>query len=646
MKWRRGIEFKERKKNDPHTLDDETPLCIGEISSRCSLCYLRKFWEVTLLSVNICRTRNQKRTPVIPRIRNIFCLTTGFFVYLCCHLASRMSGFAKDPGVGWHIASGNWMLDNCAIPSIDPFLARAGPLPWISDQWGSDLILSLVFRGFGWVGLYNLLFLLYLSAFFLVVYPTVRKRTGSAFIALVVTIFTSKPAEIHFILRPVVVSFLFMALLGAMLSKASKSVDNGNIKPLFGSFLLFLAWANLHPSFAYGLVILVLYLGAAAAWDWFSARKAEGLLRSGSIAVAAILGTLCNPYGWRLHHSILALGSSKFFMRLHQEWMPLDVLESEGGFFVWFFAIMVVAGLVRASKGEKLDGAGFAELVILAFAARSGLAHMRMIPYFFILSAPLLGVSILSLADYIESRTSHLVPGLRERFKLREQSESERASLPMLMGFLFIICIGGTFFGRVAGFPTFNPDPKNSSGFDSSDTDRVLHIPLGPPVSLYPYQAIEYLNELADRWPLVKEGGTQRLAVLNPPEWGGFIALNGGSVVRPLFDDRNTLLGEERYLDYFRAARSCGSLMELAQRLGADFLMIKSSDLTMSGCGLNRPSDTSKMTKLEDKDGELRWADPILQLKPSFKDGVAAVFRVPSLSDVRSERLKAVAKPE
>ena len=108
------------------------------------------------------------------RISHLFCLTTGFFVYLCCHLASRMSGFAKDPGVGWHIASGNWILDNRAVPSFDPFLAHPVPLPWVSDQWGSDLLLAVVFQFLGWVGLYNLVFLIYLSAFFLVVYPTVN----------------------------------------------------------------------------------------------------------------------------------------------------------------------------------------------------------------------------------------------------------------------------------------------------------------------------------------------------------------------------------------------------------------------------------------------------------------------------------------
>lgn len=267
---------------------------------------------------------------------------------------------------------------------------------------------------------------------------------------------------------------------------------------------------------------------------------------------------------------------------------------------------------------------------------------MRMIPYFFILSAPLLGVSVLALADDIEWRISHLAPGLRERFKLREKFESERASISMLIGCLFVICVGGSFFGRVAGFPTFTPDPKNTSGFDTSDTDRVSHIPLGPPISLYPYQAVGYLNELAESWPLVKEGETRRLVILNPPDWGGFITLNGSSVVKPLFDDRNTLLGEERYLDYFRAARSCGSLMELAQRLGADFLMMKSSDLTIGGCGLKTSNEAVNAAEPEKSAAGPQWADPIVQLKPSFKDAVAVVFRVPSLTDVRSEQLRVV----
>lgn len=571
------------------------------------------------------------------RISHLFCLTTGFFVYLCCHLASRMAGFAKDPGVGWHIASGNWILDNRAVPLFDPFLAHPVPLPWVSDQWGSDLLLAVVFRFLGWVGLYNLVFLIYLSAFFLVVYPTVKRRTGSSFIALVVTIFTSKPAEIHFILRPVVGGFLFMALLGAMLPSAAASTEQKRLTILFNTFFLFFIWANCHPSFAYGLVILGLYVVTAVGWDCFVSGERGALVRGGAILLAALAGTLCNPYGWGLHRSILTLGSSKFFMRLHQEWMPLDVLEPEGGFFVWFIGIMVVAGLIRASRGEKLNGSVVAELVILAFAARSGLAHLRMVPYFFILSAPLLGSSVLVLADCLERRISSHVPGLRARFERRERSESERASPRGLMALLSLVCVGGSFFGRVAGFPTIIPNPEGAILADRGEVERVFQIPLGPPVSSYPYQAVAYLTTAAA--PLSPLGGEAKkeFSVLNPPDWGGFITLNGSSVIRPLFDDRNTLLGEARYLDYFRAARSCGTLMKLAKKSGADFLMVRASDLTMEGCEVTTLSESQRKEDIHQVaeassgcDGEgLCWAESIRLLKPIYRDRVAAVFRVP-----------------
>jgi hypothetical protein len=52
------------------------------------------------------------------------------------------------------------------------------------------------------------------------------------------------------------------------------------------------------------------------------------------------------------------------------------------------------------------------------------------------------------------------------------------------------------------------------------------------------------------------------------------------------------------------------------------------------------------MGELVGQDAELLWAEPIPLLKPSYKDSVAAVFRVPSLSEVRSERLKVASMKE
>ncbi len=59
-------------------------------------------------------------------------------------LAMELVGFANDPGVGWHLATGDYILKNFSIPFIDPFLGGQEGRAWICDQWLADLILSAI----------------------------------------------------------------------------------------------------------------------------------------------------------------------------------------------------------------------------------------------------------------------------------------------------------------------------------------------------------------------------------------------------------------------------------------------------------------------------------------------------------------------
>jgi hypothetical protein len=573
-------------------------------------------------------------------VRRLVCFTSGFFIFLCAHLASRMGDFAKDPGVGWHIASGQWILKHGTVPWFDPFLAYKEPLPWISDQWGSDVIFALLYGSGGWVGLYNFLILVYLGAFFLLVYPVVKERSGSTLITLVATIFSSKPAEIHFILRPVIFGFFFMALLGRLLPLIGK--ESGLLLSRIGrwAFFLFFAWANLHPSFAYGLIILALYSFVAGGWDILAEGRKRCALRGATAVVAGAIGSLCTPYGWRLHQSILSLGSSKYFMRLHEEWMPLDILRSEGMFFILIVGTIMVATWIRAARGQRVVASGIAEAVILAFAARSGFAHLRMIPYFFILAAPLFGSSLLLVADISETKLARFVTGLRDRFRAREQFECQRASPTLLMALLFLVCLVGSIWERVAGFPTIERQVETEEVSKFGDLDRSMPIPLGPSHAEFPYQGLAYVKSLASEHTeaLARKGS---IVVLSPPEWGGFITLFGKGVVKPLFDDRNTMLGEERYASYFRAAASCGGLMALAQQLRADFLMIPSRGLTIGRCvpqiveqgRAGGPHEGNVCTGTEPC-----WAQPLEPQLPNYADNVAFVYRVPPAQGVKPAR--------
>lgn len=565
-------------------------------------------------------------------INRLLCFSSALLLFLWFHLGTRMGEFAKDPGVGWHLASGEWVLDHGAVPVNDPFLAYSPPLPWVSDQWAADAIFAAIFRFSGWVGLYNFSFFLFLAAFLLIVYPTIRYRSGSTLTAIVAVIFCSKPAEIHFILRPVLFGFFFMALLGRLLPQICRSGEVSNRRILTLTFLLFLFWANLHPSFAYGFVLVIAYVGAILVWDWLIERKKEEWTRRLGVIIAALGGSLCNPYGWRLHESIITLGASRLFMRLHQEWMPLDILEPEGFFFVLFAVIILIATWIRASRGERVLAEGVAESVILALTARAGFAHIRMIPYFFIFAAPLFGTSLLVVAKAIGNALSDRLPGLEERFRARERFEAARASPALIALLLLAVCVLGTPFGRVAGFPTTRADDEVLVDGGREVAGRRLNIPLGPPAAQYPYLGLDYLKsvERTVRVSSMREG--KPIVVVNPPDWGGFITLYGGGRIRPLFDDRNTLLGESRYLSYFRIANDCTALLQLARELGADFLMIPAWELKMDGCIVSDPENREVSPK-EGRDRcegiEPCFGQPVAVQRPNYRDSVAAIFRVP-----------------
>ncbi|MEO6575951.1 MAG: hypothetical protein ABIP89_19010, partial [Polyangiaceae bacterium] len=70
-------------------------------------------------------------------------------------------GFASDPGVGWHLKTGQWILEHKAVPLIDPFLG--GPTrAWVCDQWLSDALLFLLYRA----GSYSLIYLVLSGVYF------------------------------------------------------------------------------------------------------------------------------------------------------------------------------------------------------------------------------------------------------------------------------------------------------------------------------------------------------------------------------------------------------------------------------------------------------------------------------------------------
>src|SRR5471030_779743 len=57
-----------------------------------------------------------------------------------------------DPDTHWHIAVGDWIAANRAMPRVDTFSFTFTGQPWIAKEWLSQLLLSGAYYAGGWGG--------------------------------------------------------------------------------------------------------------------------------------------------------------------------------------------------------------------------------------------------------------------------------------------------------------------------------------------------------------------------------------------------------------------------------------------------------------------------------------------------------------
>src|SRR4051812_6033443 len=61
-----------------------------------------------------------------------------------------IGNFCGDPGLGWHLRTGEWIVNNSTLPSSDLFLNPVGQGKWICNQWLADVLIWKVFQAGGW----------------------------------------------------------------------------------------------------------------------------------------------------------------------------------------------------------------------------------------------------------------------------------------------------------------------------------------------------------------------------------------------------------------------------------------------------------------------------------------------------------------
>ena len=194
----------------------------------------------------------------IPRLRDILFISLLTVVFL---FGPRT--FNLDGDLGRHITIGNYIIENLTVPRTDIFSHTMIGQVLTPHEWLAQVLFALAHCILGLPGVVLLTALIIASTFTIVFYES-QARSKSPIISLGITILAAAASSLHWLARPHVFTFIFLAVWSLLL----EHVRREKYVPLWVFGLLMLIWANTHGAFVAGFVTWGAYLGGELFEVW------------------------------------------------------------------------------------------------------------------------------------------------------------------------------------------------------------------------------------------------------------------------------------------------------------------------------------------------------------------------------------------
>ena len=283
----------------------------------------------------------------------------GFFLFLAIELwmfaatpdfveANRIF---EDPGVGRHLRTAESIVETGVIPRTDPLSWSHANAPWTDFEWAFETTLGELYRAGGLALVCAFCFSIF-AATVLGLYRTLLQSGFPLSAVLLYTALAFLTLQIHFSARPVLFTYLFMALV--------IEVWRRNPVPRRRDWIVlpivFVAWANLHAGWLAALVFMVLSIGGRLLDR--TLQRVDGdeapVIPWIGLAVLCALATLLNPFGWQLHQKVIAMSTGGLkSSALWVEYLPPDFATPTMSAIAVLFIVGVIC-LARVSKRAPL----------------------------------------------------------------------------------------------------------------------------------------------------------------------------------------------------------------------------------------------------------------------------------------------------
>ncbi|HWL91855.1 MAG TPA: hypothetical protein VNP90_10880 [Actinomycetota bacterium] len=283
--------------------------------------------------------------------------------------------------LAYHVRAGELTLSTGEIVRTDPFTFTRFGLPWLNQQWGTQVVFASAHRMWGWAGVAGT-YAAALGAGFSLLYRVCRRAGGDVRTASVLTILGFLVGASSLGARPQSLAVPLFTGTWLLLSRRDGWIW---LVPLLAA-----VWANIHGSFVLAPVLVAFALG-----DDLVNRRSP--VRSALIVLATIVATAANPFGLAVWSYVVDVTTNDTIRNTVAEWRPPSPLSGAGSLF-WLSGIAVVAvGLTRRTAVGVMDVARL--LVFFALGA----AALRSTVWW-ALAAPPVVAGWLALPEPVEER--------------------------------------------------------------------------------------------------------------------------------------------------------------------------------------------------------------------------------------------------
>jgi hypothetical protein len=291
----------------------------------------------------------------------------GGFIFRFCKFQ-----FA-EPDIWWHLRNARYLVQYHSFPRVDTYSLGAAGAVWLPHEWLSEVPFYLGFRAMGLQGIFTVYFVLVFLIFAGVYYLACRAGADCKD-ATVVTCLAILAGGVSIGPRMLLFGWLCMVALLILLDRFRCSGKGLWLLPP-----LFCIWINLHGSWVFGMVALLIAVASGLVegqWGMVEARRwspAE-LKKLLAVFVASVAALFVNPFGYRLplYPFDLFFRQSSNLQHI-EEWQPVDFNLNQGRLGMIMILALFAAALFSRRRWKLSD------VILAAFALWFALTRVRLL---------------------------------------------------------------------------------------------------------------------------------------------------------------------------------------------------------------------------------------------------------------------------